>query len=594
MTEAPISIGGRRERKTATYDAFVLEDELLRLLARQGRGAGIPVLLADVLLAAMVATRVQHWTVWLWLAAATCVFVLRWTLVGELLTSSRLSRQRKLRAALLLSAINGVVHGASVLFAPALGDLERAVQSILLLGLCAGSVATTAGYRPIFLAFVVPTLVPLCLAWAIGTGSAEHRWIELWTAALILLFGMLLLGLAKDAFRLFSESFQIRHQQADLNRQLRAALDDAMTANAAKTRFLASASHDLRQPMHTLTLFTAALSMRSLDEGSRNIAQHLHTAVRFLGAQLDALLDVSKLDAGVVAVRPASFSLTDFLRRIEAEYRSVAGAKRLTLCLECPPQARCNSDELLLGRIVRNLVDNAIKYTPTGGVTLRVEAAGAAWLLKVVDTGVGIPEHEQQQVFEEFYQLDNPERDRSRGLGLGLSIVKRLAELLEVNIEMRSQPNEGTTFSIALPVGSQEQETLHLHGDATGDSLAGIRILVLDDEEAVRKGMLTLLEAYGAQVQLAGSIAEAVDEARRERPDIVLADLRLRGTENGIAAVAELRRIHAGLPAVLISGDTAPDRLQDAAAAAIPLLHKPVSIDALRQVIAREISARIE
>lgn len=572
-------------------DDQVLEDELLQLLARQGRRVPLPVFLTAALLAFMAAGHVEPpWIVWIWLALVALVLLVRWKILGLLPSTTRWTRAEKLKVAIVLSGINGVVHGASVIFLPALGGLEKAFQAILLLGLCAGSVATTTGYRPVFVAFVAPTLLPLSVAWAIGFSTDGHRWTELSTALLILVFGVLLMTLARDAFHLFKESFEIRQQQANLNRQLRDALDNAETANRAKTRFLAAASHDLRQPMHTLTLFGAALSMRPLDESSRQIAQHMSTALQSLGAQLDALLDVSKLDAGVVPVRPTRISLAEFLHRIDSEFRPLAESKKLSFCIECPSGAICETDELLFGRIVRNLVDNAIKYTAAGGVTVQAQAFDSNWLLYIRDTGVGIADSEHDHVFEEFYQLDNPERDRTRGLGLGLSIVKRLTALLHIGLQMQSTPGRGTEFSLTVPRGTQAAPAPTLHPDRTGaSSLVGVRVLVLDDEEAVREGMRSLLLAHGAKVQLAGCIAEALDMARREQPDIVLADLRLRGEENGIAALNELRQVHPGLPALLISGDIAPDRLQQAQTAGVRALHKPVSVEALRWAIEQEL-----
>jgi signal transduction histidine kinase/ActR/RegA family two-component response regulator len=572
-------------------DQQILEEELLQLLARQGRRVPIPVFLTATLLAFMAAGRFQPpWIVWMWLALVALVLLVRWKILGVLPSTTRWTRAEKLKITIFLSGINGVVHGASVIFLPALAGLEKAFQAILLLGLCAGSVATTTGYRPVFVAFVAPTLLPLAVAWAIGSNTDGLRWTELSTALLILVFGALLMTLARDAFHLFKESFEIRQQQAVLNRQLRDALANAETANRAKTRFLAAASHDLRQPMHTLSLFGAALSMRPLDEGSRQIAKHMSTALQSLGAQLDALLDVSKLDAGVVPVRPTRISLEEFLHRIDSEFRPLAESKKLSLFIECPSDAICETDELLFGRIVRNLVDNAIKYTVTGSVTVQAQAVNSNWLLSIRDTGVGIADSEHEHVFEEFYQVDNPERDRTRGLGLGLSIVKRLTALLHIGMQMQSAPGKGTEFRLDVPRGRQARSPPTLHSSSSASSsLAGVRVLVLDDEEAVREGMRSLMQAYGAEVRLAGCIAEALEMARREKPDIVLADLRLRGEENGITAISELRQVHPGLPALLISGDIAPDRLQQTLSAGVRALHKPVSVEVLRCAIDQEL-----
>ncbi len=512
---------------------------------------------------------------------------MRWQVLGHLLTSGPWTQSRKLSSAVALSAINGIAHGSAVVFLPQLNGIESAFLSILLLGLCTGSVGTTNGYRPIFISFIVPVLLPLATTWAFFTGTALNRLAELSTALLVLLFGAVLIATARDSYRMFRESFEIRQQQAKLNRQLRVALDDAEAANRAKTRFLASASHDLRQPMHTLTLFGAALALRPLDEGSRRIVNDMGTALQSLGAQLDALLDISKLDAGVVPVRPGVFFLVDFLQRIEFDCGPLAHRKGLGLTVDCPPNAVCKTDEALLARIVRNLVDNAIKYTPRGGISIRVESAGAKWSITIADTGTGIDEAEQHKVFEEFYQVGNPERDRSQGLGLGLSIVRRLSTLLDVGLRMKSAPGQGTEFVLSVPRSEKKAAAYPdaAYEPAMRPSVFGLCVLVLDDEESVRKGMQSLLEGLGAQVLLAGCTAEALELAKAARPDVVLADLRLRGDDTGINAIAQLRELHPRLPALLISGDIASDRLQDARSAGIALLHKPVAIETLCSAI---------
>ena len=577
-----------------------VSDELIQLFARQARRVPVPVFLSSLLLASIAARELGGWLPWLWLAAVALILAIRWKVLSSLPDAS-LPVRDKLRVAVLLSSVNGLVQGVSIGFAVALGTPERAVQSIVLLGLCAAAVATTGGYRPAFVAFSAPTLLPLSAMWALGTPGTSHPWVEYSIAALILVFGLVLLSLAADAFRLLKESFDIRQEQVILNRQLRSALDDAEAANRAKTRFLASASHDLRQPMHTLSLFGAALSMRPLDDSTRQIALHMNTALEALSAQIDALLDVSKLDAGVVPVNKTAFSLSAFVTRLEDEYRPLAGAKGLALATQCPPYSVCETDEVLLARIVRNLLENAIKYTPAGGIALRVRADDAAatgagaghWVISVEDSGIGIPQAEQQRVFEEFYQLHNPERDRSRGLGLGLSIVRRLAQLLELTIDMTSSPGRGTRFNVAVPRVDRVSAAWSGHGAAAAapaaESLAGIRVLVLDDEEAVRRGMETLLQAFGCEVRSAGCIAEAVTQCRSMPPDILLVDLRLRGDENGIAAIGQLRAADPGLPAILVSGDTAPDRIKDAHEAGIPMLHKPVSAQTLRQAMTHQV-----
>jgi signal transduction histidine kinase/CheY-like chemotaxis protein len=432
---------------------------------------------------------------------------------------------------------------------------------------------------------VLPMLGPLTALWALSPGIAQTGWIEWSTAALSALLGVLLFALARDAFRLFRESYAIRLQQAELNRQLKAALEQAEGASRAKTRFLASASHDLRQPIHTLSLFGAALAMRPLDDASREIAQHMNTALQALAQQLDALLDISKLDAGIVRVNRSVIKLCSFLERLCREFEPAARGKGLAIALECPQDSFIATDQSLFERVMRNLLDNAIKYTDAGRISVQVSRDADELVITVADSGRGIPEAEQSRVFEEFYQLDNPERDRTRGLGLGLAIVRRLTELLRIRMGMRSAPGRGTAFTLNLPAVQHAAATVDTRpAQATPVAL---HVLVVDDEAGIRLGMKTLLEGMGCRATLAGGTEQAVAAARAHKPDIVLTDLRLRGEDNGIKTVRAIRDLYPTLPAILISGDIAPDRLREAEEAGIPLLHKPVPVEALKEAIAK-------
>jgi signal transduction histidine kinase len=588
----------RREGRIATMKpaehasqaASSLEEELLRMLARQARRIPFYVFLAVLMIAALAADRVSPWLIGGWVVLVAVVLVTRYYVLGRLPALSGIPAVHRLRIAIALSALNGITHGLALGFFPFLPEFERALQSMVMIAMCAGAVVTTAGHMPVLLAYLVPMLLPLSVLWAISPGVADKGWVEATTAVLLALFGVLLFALGRDAFRLFRDSFEIRLQQAALNRQLEAALEQAEAANRAKTRFLASASHDLRQPIHTLSLFGAALSMRPLDELSCDIVRHINTALQVLTTQLDALLDISKLDAGVVRVNPGPVRLHAFLERMHDEFMPAARAKGLALSLECPPEARAQTDPMLLERIVRNLVDNAIKYTAHGQVVLRVAPEPPGLSLAIADTGRGIGESEQARVFEEFYQVDNPERDRTKGLGLGLAIVRRLADLLEIRIEMSSAPGEGTCFKLWLPEAGHAERAPEPATEEQAPAVAA-HVLVVDDEAGIRLGMKTLLEAMGCRATLADGTEHALVAARAARPDVVLADFRLRGADNGIAAVRAIRTLYPGVPAILVSGDIAADRLREAEEAGIALLHKPVPVETLKRAIAEAVEA---
>ena len=574
----------RAAEPVAAEDSRSAEEELPGLYAMQGLRVPVPVMLAAAFIAWLAAGRAPAALLLGWLGAVGLVLLLRWWVIREAARSRQTPIATRMNAIALVSALGGVVHGQSVLFWPYMDDLSRAVQSMFVLGLCAGAVATEFGYLRVFLAYMLPMLAPLALTWARALAPPGGSWLQGASGVMLLMvamYGALLTVLARDTFRLFRESF-------DSRQRLREALDAAEAANRAKTRFLASASHDLRQPMHTLSLFAAALAMRPLDAATRDITTQMNMALHALGTQLDALLDMSKLDAGVVPVKARNFALAAFLSRLHEEFEPIARRKGLELVLHTPVDGLCYTDPLLLERVLRNLLDNAIKYSDAGQITLGAERSGAGFEVYVRDTGQGIAPDEQEHVFEEFYQLGNPERDRTQGLGLGLSIVRRLAELLQLGLTMQSTLAQGTEFRLRLAPGFSKDEPPQAAAPALA-SIRGLRVLVVDDEEAVRDGMRAVLEALGCEVQLATGSIDAESLARATAPDIVLADFRLLGDDDGLAAVRRLRLLHPGLAALLVSGDTAPQRLREAHAAGLRLLHKPVSLEVLTGAIRDEV-----
>lgn len=554
------------------------EDELPPLLDSQRWRVPVPVFVAAIVIAALAldgGAPLWLWAGWLALEAAALVargLVIHWA-------ARKLERSIRLRmtAIALVSAVGGCVHGMSVLFWPYLDNWERAVQSIYLLGLCAGSVATVFGYMRVFLAYMLPMLLPLAVTWSYALGLQTGAWYRGAAGVMVLMFGLyggLLIVLARDTFRLFQASF-------DARQRLAIALEQAEAANKAKTRFLASASHDLRQPMHTLALFAAALSMRPLDEGSRAITAQMNTAMQAVNSQLDALLDISKLDAGVVVVRWVDVRLDALLNRLSSDFAPLADSKRLRLLVQCPSPCVVQSDALLLERVLRNLLDNAVKYTHEGSVLVQVDRRGGRFYVCVRDTGRGIDDADLDKIFEEFYQVGNPERDRMQGLGLGLSIVKRLDLLLGLDLSVQSSIGQGSEFTLSVPAADVTWPVEVPAPQPKREHLQGIEVLVIDDEEAIREAMRTLLQGSGCRVRAVASTQEALHAVQTAPVDVVLADYRLRGFDDGIHAISRLRQSQPGIQALLISGDTAPERLRDARAAGLRMLHKPVNPDAL-------------
>lgn len=564
----------------ATLDA---EASVLELIARQVNKVPWPVGLSALYVLAMAWHQVPQWALVTWTTAVIGLQAVRWKVLRALPTSA-LAHAQRVKVAVLLSGLNGLAQGSAVLFFYGMTDLQRSVVSILLAGITAGAVGTTNGHPRIFKAFALPVMLGLSLAWAVTPHQGASLLVDGAMSFLCLAFVAVQNGLARDNYRALVESVDMRNEQIRLNEQLRAALSQAEEANAAKTRFLASASHDLRQPLHTLTLFCAALMTHSLDGSARRILTHMDAALSALRSQLTALLDMSKLDAGIVTVHARACDIGPMLRRLCDAKREEAHTKGLQLTCAIDGALVVRTDPLHLERIVGNLLDNAIKYCDAGHVWLLASRVGEQLHLTVKDTGRGIAEKDIGKVFEEFYQVDNPERDRTRGLGLGLSIVQRLGRLLALPVTLESELGVGTTVSLALPL-AEASDAEPAQEAIESAAIPLCHMLVLDDEAGVRVAMKTLLESLGCRVTLAACTDEAMRLAGIDPPDVVLADFRLRGEESGIKAIRKLRQQQPDLPAMLISGDTAQDRLIEAQQAGLRMLHKPVSVDVLLKAV---------
>lgn len=571
-----------------------VEQRLLELLAEQSRRVPIAVGVLLVVLAVIAAQRIPPWIPALWALVAIGILLVRWRWLGLLPTQTHIPTEQRVRTATVLSFVNGCAHGLSLAAYPYLTDIERSFLTLMLLGLSTGSVGTTAGHRWIFRAYVIPAAGTLPIWALLSTGGARPALIDWSLAVLFALYIWVLLGLARNAWRNFSESVQIRFQDRELTAQLRDALAQANQANQAKTRFLAAASHDLRQPLHTIGLLVAALSLRPIEGRDREVVDLLSQVTVALSEQLDQLLDISKLDAGVVEPDRKVVDLGEMLRMHHAEMRAAIEEKGLRATVDAPAGVRCWTDPALVLRILRNLTENAIKFTPQGQIALRLRVEEGSACITVQDSGRGIPAGEHAMVFEEFYQVGNPERDRAKGLGLGLSIVRRLCSLLGITLDLHSAEDQGTRITLRVPLETYDPGAVLPKPEPVGSqSFAGLTVLVIDDERSVRLGMRMLLEELGCRFLEAASVAEATRQARAEKPQVILADMRLRNGETGIEAVRSVVAAVGPTPALLISGDTAPDRLQEASRAGIKLLHKPVALPVLQAELARVLDARI-
>lgn len=567
------------KRHTTPPDA-ALEEELLRLLSTQVTHSPVSVVVAMGIIAYMAYQQapdlIALWGAWLGLvvlAQAARVAIIR-----GLRKRSHLEPHRTLRTAALVNVCNTILHSVSLVFFPLFTPFQAALQSMLIIGMGVVSTVTAMGFMPFALAHICLGLLPLFSMWIWSGLAGPSGAMGILIALNGFAYMVSLFFVSRRIFAMFRESFEMRAQ-------LEAALAKAEAAGSAKTRFLAAASHDLRQPIHTLSLFSAALGMRELDDKASHIAENIDNAVKALAYQLDALLDISKLDAGIVSVKVSRFSLHSMMCRLYDEFQVTAAEKDISISLDCPEDAVVRTDPGLLERILRNLVTNAIAHNHDCRIQLVASQAAGSWELSVSDTGSGISEADQEHIFEEFYQVANPERDRSKGLGLGLAIVQRLSHLLDLDLRLESEPGWGTRFTMKIPADAIPASVEDSQRQV--NSLDELKILVVDDESQVRDGMKVLLEVLGCSVQVASNTSDAVSMATTEKPDLALVDFRLRDHDTGLNTIDRLRHLYPGLPAIIISGDTAPDRLQQARAAGVPILAKPVLVDPLKQAISR-------
>ncbi len=407
---------------------------------------------------------------------------------------------------------------------------------------------------------------------------------------------------AEEALEATNETLEqrVRDRTNDLerlNRELESAKATAEDANLSKTRFLAAASHDLLQPLNAARLYATSLSEQAREsqepERLRTLSENVDASLEAVEEILTTLLDISRLDAGAMNAEIAPMRVDELFAQLKIEFEPLAAAKGLKLTF-VPTSAAVRSDRRLLRRMLQNLVSNAVKYTPRGKVLVGVRRAGADRVrIEIWDTGVGIPESARRDVFREFARLESAQRS-APGLGLGLSIVERIARVLDVGIVMRSTLGKGSVFSldapraIAVPVAGQP--AMRAPVNAGQQSLSGMLVCAIDNEPRILEGMSTMLGGWGCQVSAAGSMQEMLESLERigRAPDVVIADYHLDNSEDGFMAIAVLRaRYGATLPAVLATADRTEGIRLRAVENNIRVLPKPLKPAALRALLSQ-------
>ena len=533
-----------------------------------------PVVEAKYLLAWLAAiTLLSCWRMWSWHAYRNQDLPL---------TVAR----RWMRAAFIGAFLSGALWGAAALFLIPPGQVSYQLIYLWAVSMMAvGAMFSFSGHYPTYMAYFIPSTFPAVAA-MLWQGSIAHSGF----AAGMVIYIAIVFRFVSTYNRMFIEAQKLRFQNLDLVAQLTEQMEAAKSANLAKSRFLAAASHDLRQPMHALNLYLGGLNGLELPPAAKAALGNAEQCAQTMDDMFRALLDISRLDAGSVQAEPRAFAIAPLLDRIRVEHEPDARAKGLDLRV-APCSAWVRADPGFVDRILRNLTTNAVRHTARGRILIGCRRKDGALRIAVHDTGAGIAPEQQRLVFEEFYQVGNPERDRSKGMGLGLAIVDRLARLMQANVQLASTPGRGSTFSFELPLATRAdapQAEAAPRPLAARRGFAGSLVAVIDDEQMILDATRSLLEQWECEVVTAVSGASAMEKlsTSTRAPDAIVCDYRLRGAENGLAVIDALRsEFNQDIPALLITGDTGPERLREIEASGLSVLHKPVQNEVLRQAL---------
>ncbi len=501
-------------------------------------------------------------------------------------------------------AVSGACWGSAAwLLLPA-----RSVQqdAFLLAGMAMvmmGAAGAQAVCRPVVLGFTGA----LCVVFVTGLlrlGDLFHLGLGFGFA----IYGAVVLAFARNQELAVTRAIELALENEELlaeksaeqqaAQEARAAAEQARAraeeADRTKTTFIAATSHDLRQPMHALVQYVEHLRRTCTDRRSVPTIDRIEESVTVMENLLNGVLDFSKISMGAIKPDLRVFPVDRLLRSVETQIRPLAEAKGLALRIESNG-GHCESDEVLLGRVLRNIAQNAVRYSNCGAVAIRAVPRGDTVRVLVADSGIGIARSEKQRIFDAYYQVDNRARDRRKGLGIGLAIVRDLARLLNLGIRVKSCPGVGSTFAVEVPRAKSDEIAENvLPATAAPDLARGAFVVLIDDDPLALDALGITLEDLGCRVLKAGSGVEAMHALAQAEfaPQVVVSDYRLAGTGNGLAAIemviANLRALYGEsfeCAALVISGDTSPEELARVACAGYSMLHKPVSARRLRQAL---------
>ncbi len=482
-------------------------------------------------------------------------------------------------------ACGAVVALGPVLFFPSASETSRMYMSLLLLGWLSGAMASLGTYPRLYAAYAVLFSGGVGLGWLVSDTAYK---VEI--SIMLCFYALIVSSFSRDFARMVNEGVEIRFVNERLVAELQAAKEEAEEASAAKSRFLAVASHDLRQPLHAVTLLNGLLSRPQSPESTMEISRHMGRSLSTLERLFGSVLDFSRLEAASVKPSFGWVALPTLFEQVVAGYRPAAALKGLTLT-HGGRDVEIYTDAQLMERVLRNLVENAIKFTKSGSVGLTAGFSGREFMVSVEDSGPGIPANLRGEIFKEYFQASD--RQAGDGLGLGLAIVQHLAHLLDLSVTVRDNQPKGARFELRLPP-ERVREMPPIRSEARSPAgsidLAGLTVLCVDDDAASLEALRALLVDWNCRVVLASSSSEAHARVSKEsRIDVILSDYDLGGAGgeycNGADLIVALRERLGPVSGAILTGSTAAVQEHRAGCMEFPVLVKPVAVRELGELL---------
>jgi signal transduction histidine kinase/CheY-like chemotaxis protein len=565
----------------------VLAEQIKLVMTEESRGLLFSPIIA-ILLYFFLSSRVEALPLTIWITSTLLISATLSAIQFYLLKTDRFAITFRFYFLIVCNVLVGILWGSLAWISISEASIFNSVVVISLLVSLLVSLMSTLS--PVFILYVITasTIGGMSFAKLLLLNNSEFRDIGLFgfaaTGTFIFMARNMSMHTKNTIFLKLDNQDLIKKLEIETSK-VRTAQERAELESQAKTKFLAAASHDIRQPIHALGLFLDVFSRSDLSEYQKKVLRNANSAFDGCVEMLNTLLDFSKVDAGIVDAQVKPFHLQPLLNKLENEMAPLAENKNIFFRAK-ETSAVVLSDPNILELVLRNLLSNAIRYTESGGVLMACRQRTGHTSLEIWDTGIGIDPIHHENIFKEFYQLGNIERDRRKGLGLGLAIVRGYTSMLQHPLSFHSTPGRGSVFKLQL-VNAVDEPIQECHATINEPpTQLNISVLIIDDDENVRTGMVALFQSWGCHCAAAETIEEAVTLALHTQPLIIISDYRLRNSETGAQAITAIRHAcNKEIPALLITGDTAKDRLIEATNSGIPILNKPVSAISLHTKI---------